>query len=158
MDAERLKSVKREVQAMRNMLRNIESELERLIGEMVRGSVNVMDDQTVYRASVEVIGELNRVTGRSFDPTATNTVYLVRNLLNEGRTPEDMKRVVRKMALTWDNSQMRLFLRPETLFGEHFESYLQLANTELKNGMDLQELADMAIKRQQEVTRCETGH
>lgn len=158
MDAERLKSVKREVQAMRNMLRNIETELERLIGEAVRGTGKVMEDQAVYRASVEVIGELNRVTGRSFDPTAVNTVYLVRNLLNDGRTPEEMKRVVRKMASTWDTPEMRLFLRPSTLFGEHFESYLQLANTELKNGMDLQELADLAILRQQEVEHRETVH
>ena len=47
------------------------------------------------------------------------------NTFNEGFKLEDFKKVIDKMTMEWkDNNKMKVYLRPETLFGTKFESYL----------------------------------
>lgn len=73
----------------------------------------------------EVINHLNRRAGTKYKPTTANTRKLVKARLKEGFTVEDMKLVIDKKAAEWlNNPKMEEFLRPETLFGNKFEGYL----------------------------------
>lgn len=73
----------------------------------------------------EVIDHLNQRAGTHYKATTANTRKLVKARLNEGFTIEDMKLVIDKKCADWlNNRDMAQYLRPETLFGNKFESYL----------------------------------
>lgn len=73
----------------------------------------------------EVIDHLNRKAGTHYKATTPNTRKLVKARLKEGFTVEDMKLVIDKKCGEWlNNCDMAQYLRPETLFGTKFESYL----------------------------------
>lgn len=73
----------------------------------------------------EVVNHLNRRAGTKYKPTTASTRKLVKARLKEGFTVEDMKLVIDKKCTDWlNNKDMAQYLRPETLFGPKFESYL----------------------------------
>lgn len=73
----------------------------------------------------EVINHLNLRAGTKYKPTTANTRKLIKTRLKEGFTVEDMKLVIDKKCADWlNNPEMERYLRPETLFGNKFESYL----------------------------------
>lgn len=74
----------------------------------------------------QAIAHLNRRTGADFRPTTRATLEKVSARLNEGATVDDFTRVIDNKVADWLNSKkMRKYLRPKTLFGTNFESYLQ---------------------------------
>ncbi len=128
MGAERLKSLRRGVLAMRKMLREMETELEKEIAECVKNGRLESDHQTeeIREISRLVIGRLNFMTGKNFNPETESTLHLIRQRIEEGHSKEEMLYTVDEMCSRWiDDKEHRLFLRPETLFGVHFESYLE---------------------------------
>lgn len=73
----------------------------------------------------EVVEHLNRRAGTRYKATTPNTRKLVKARLNEGFTVEEIKLVIDKKCSEWlNNRDMAKYLRPETLFGSKFESYL----------------------------------
>lgn len=52
----------------------------------------------------------------------------IRARLNEGYTFDDFKEVIDKKYEEWNGTDMAKYLRPETLFGTKFESYLNQKN------------------------------
>lgn len=72
----------------------------------------------------EVISHLNQKTGAHYKPDTDKTKRLIRARLREGFTLENFKTVIDKMAGEWMGTDMEKYLRPETLFGTKFESYL----------------------------------
>lgn len=73
----------------------------------------------------EVISHLNQRAGTHYRATTATTRKLVKARLKEGFTVEDMKLVIDKKCADWlNNKDMAQYLRPETLFGSKFESYL----------------------------------
>lgn len=73
----------------------------------------------------EVVNYLNRRAGTQYRATTANTRKLIKARLKEGFTVEDMKLVIDKKCAEWlGNASMAQYLRPETLFGNKFESYL----------------------------------
>ena len=86
----------------------------------------------------EVISYLNQVTGKRFLPNGGQTKAFIRARVNEGFTIDDFKRVIDKKGSDWlEDPQMNTYLRPSTLFGTKFESYL--------NATTGNEMADAAI-------------
>jgi uncharacterized phage protein (TIGR02220 family) len=78
----------------------------------------------------EVVNHLNRRAGTKYKPTTANTRKLVKARLKEGFTVEDMKLVIDKKCADWlNNPEMGKFLRPDTLFGNKFEGYLNARTT-----------------------------
>lgn len=132
MSVERLKNMKRQVLALLNMARSLERELEREIGEENRRRDREGIPMPIGIVSDKVIGMLNEVANRQFDPRGTNTLYLIGTLLDNGYSDTDLIMVVKAMSHKWMNDKkMAFYLRPETLFSpEHFESYLQFAKSE----------------------------
>lgn len=72
-----------------------------------------------------VVQLLNELSGSRFRETTKATQRLIRARENEGFTQEDFETVIRHQCKLWGrDAKMQKFLRPETLFGNKFESYL----------------------------------
>ena len=77
-----------------------------------------------------VVDYLNLCAGTKYRAGSEATAKHIRARLNEGFTVEDCKAVVDHQCATWNHEpdpgqqDMRRYLRPETLFGSKFESYL----------------------------------
>ena len=72
----------------------------------------------------EIIDYLNDRTGASYRYTTKKTKDLIKARFNEKFTLDDFKIVIDKKCIEWMNTDMQKYLRPETLFGTKFESYL----------------------------------
>lgn len=73
----------------------------------------------------EVIHHLNHRLGTQYKTTTQATRKLIKARLKEGFTVEDMKLVIDKKAAEWVGSpKMAQYLRPDILFGNKFEGYL----------------------------------
>ncbi|MDM5301871.1 phage replisome organizer N-terminal domain-containing protein [Bacillus subtilis] len=72
-----------------------------------------------------IIDLLNKVAGKRYRHTTPKTKKDIKARWNEGFRFEDFKHVILVKTEEWLNdSAMNRFLRPETLFGTKFESYL----------------------------------
>ena len=81
----------------------------------------------------EVVEYLNQKTGKNFKHTSKVTQRHIRARLAEGFTVSDFKQVIDKKCSDWLRDQkMKEYLRPETLFGTKFESYLNSKTTTAK--------------------------
>lgn len=72
----------------------------------------------------EIINYLNSRTGSSYRATTPKTKSLIKSRLSEGFDVEDFKRVIDNKTASWKGTEWEKYLRPETLFGTKFESYL----------------------------------
>lgn len=74
----------------------------------------------------DIVSYLNSKTNKNFKTTTTKTISLIKARLNEGFNIDDFKKVIDIKTAKWKSDpKMCDFLRPETLFGTKFESYLQ---------------------------------
>lgn len=71
-----------------------------------------------------IVEYLNSVCGTNYRTTSQKTQTLIKARLDEGYTFDDFKTVIDKKAKEWKGTEMEQYLRPETLFGTKFESYL----------------------------------
>lgn len=72
-----------------------------------------------------IISYLNEKAGTQYRATSKKTQSLVNARFNETFTIDDFKQVIDIKVAEWSNDEkMSKFLRPETLFGPKFESYL----------------------------------
>lgn len=72
----------------------------------------------------EIIAHLNAATGAKYRPQTDSTKRAIRARLSEGYTINDFIAVIDKKVAEWKGSDMEKYLRPQTLFGTKFESYL----------------------------------
>lgn len=79
-------------------------------------------DQLPYK---EVVDYLNEKTGSKYRSSGTKTKKLIKARFNEGFSLDDFRTVIDVKSKQWLTDQkMKQYLRPETLFGTKFESYL----------------------------------
>lgn len=72
-----------------------------------------------------VIDYLNQKTSKNFKSTTQKTKKLIQARINDGFSLEDFKKVIDTKTKEWINDKtMSRYLRPETLFGNKFEGYL----------------------------------
>ena len=74
--------------------------------------------------SSEVVDYLNQAAGTAFRKTSKDTKKHIRARLNDGYTLDDFKVVIDHKVAEWKGTEFEKFLRPSTLFGSKFESYL----------------------------------
>ena len=74
----------------------------------------------------EIVGYLNAKLGTRYLPANEKTQRLITARFNENKkyTVADFKAVIDKKVKEWKGTEMEKYLRPETLFGTKFESYL----------------------------------
>ena len=74
---------------------------------------------------IGIIDYLNEKAGKKFRPETGATKSLIKARFKDGFTVEDFKRVVDHQSEEWKHdAKYSKYLRPETLFGNKFESYL----------------------------------
>lgn len=78
-------------------------------------------DEIPYK---EIIDYLNKKTEKNFSHKIQKTKDLIKARFNEGRTLEDFYKVIDVKCFEWLKTDMAKYLRPETLFSNKFESYL----------------------------------
>lgn len=83
-------------------------------------------ENNIYSPVVEY---LNEKAGTKYKSTGKKTQSLIRARVAEGFTLEDFQTVIDKKCAEWKDTDMEQYLRPETLFGTKFESYLNANNT-----------------------------
>ena len=72
-----------------------------------------------------IVDYLNERAGKKFRHNTAETIKHINARLREGYTVEDFKTVIDTKVVEWKgNPEMEKYLRPETLFGLKFESYL----------------------------------
>lgn len=71
-----------------------------------------------------IISYLNQKAMKHFQPTAKETKKLILQRFKEGFTVEDFKTAIDKKCNDWLYSEYDTYLRPSTLFGDNFESYV----------------------------------
>ena len=101
-------------------------------GSIGKGNTLSSKHDVVYR---EVIEYLNEKANTQYKPTSRKTQSLIKARVAENFTIDDFKQVIDNKVADWlKNDDMRKYLRPETLFGTKFESYL---NTPQKPKSDI---------------------
>lgn len=82
-----------------------------------------------YSSSISnIINYLNNKNNSNYKSNTKNTVKHIKARLEEGFTEEDFYTVIDYKVSQWGNdAKMRDYLRPDTLFGTKFESYLNSA-------------------------------
>jgi uncharacterized phage protein (TIGR02220 family) len=78
-------------------------------------------EQIPYQKIVEY---LNEKTGKQYRHTTPKTRELIKARWNEGFTLDDFKKVIDNKTLEWKDTEFDNYLRPQTLFSNKFEAYL----------------------------------
>ena len=86
---------------------------------------NTTENTTERIPYVEIVTYLNDVADKKYRHTTRKTKDLIKARWNEGFRLDDFKKVIDIKTKEWKNdNHMNQYLRPETLFGTKFESYL----------------------------------
>ena len=80
-----------------------------------------------------VVSYLNQKAGTNYRPGSKKTHTCIHARIAEGFKEEDFKTVIDKKCGEWIGTEWEKFLRPETLFGTKFESYLNAKVTKKQN-------------------------
>ena len=99
-----------------------EKEKEKYILSSKLDDTSSKNDVIPYKLIIDL---LNKVAGTRYRPTTAKTKKDIKARWNEGFRFEDFKHVILVKTEEWlHDPAMNKFLRPETLFGTKFESYL----------------------------------
>jgi uncharacterized phage protein (TIGR02220 family) len=115
--------------------RNVEKRIIRPTGYDRPIAINVENEQPVdskresfIDESRRIIDYLNEKTGASYKSSSKSTQRHINARLSEGFTVVDFHNVITDRVRVWGHDdKMKEFIRPETLFGTKFESYLNNA-------------------------------
>lgn len=72
----------------------------------------------------EICDRLNEFAGTGFRDKSKDTRKLIKARFDDGYTLDDFFTVIEKKCAEWKGTDMEKYLRPSTLFGSKFESYL----------------------------------
>ena len=82
------------------------------------------DQRYIYKY-IYIVDYLNKKTGKNFKSDSSKTRKLIDARFNEGYTIEDFRKVIDTKVAQWKGDpKMDGYLRPETLFSNKFEGYL----------------------------------
>lgn len=97
-----------------------------------------------------VITHLNAVANKQYRTDTDKTIKLIGARLQEGYNIDQMKYVIDVKASQWLNTDMEKYLRPETLFGNKFENYL---NDKINNNTS--NISDKRIRAAEETVNTD---
>ena len=103
----------------------------------------------------EIIDYLNEKANTNYRHNTKATQGLIKARLNEGFTIDDFKKVIDNKCAEWLNEpKMIMYLRPQTLFGNKFESYLNAKTIEKTNtNFNSSKVSETTKKQVQEYER-----
>ena len=106
-------------------------------------------NNNIYNNYIEdieyIVGFLNEKADVHYKPTTKETQQKIIKLLKQGFDKRDFEQVITTMVTEWKGTDMEKYLRPETLFGNKFESYLNrnVKKTVGKSGYTREELEEI---------------
>ena len=106
---------------------------------------NNKDNKINYNNIVDCLNSKAKTNYRSTTP---KTQSLIRARMNEGFTENDFKKVIDNKCKEWIGTEFEKFLRPETLFGNKFENYLNANIIERKK-----DKTELSSARKREYTK-----
>lgn len=118
--------------------------------ERVRDKEKEID---IYKYIVEY---LNQKTCKHFKYNSSKTKSLIKARLNEGYTEEDFIKVIDIKTNEWLKTKMEQYLRPETLFSNKFEGYLNQSSSSpswFDKDIKKEEVSDKELEELQEMMR-----
>lgn len=84
-----------------------------------------LENENVNKDVNKIVDYLNNRVGSNYKASTKKTKDLIKARIKDGFGVEDFKTVIDKKADEWENDkEFCKYLRPETLFGNKFESYL----------------------------------
>lgn len=104
---------------------DIELEIDKEIDNIY--IVEKLDDKKEenFKNTIEqVVDYLNMKTGSKYKSTTSKTKTLIKARLKDGFAEKDFLKVIDNKCYEWLGTDYEKYLRPETLFGTKFESYL----------------------------------
>ncbi len=117
-------------------------------------SPNNIDYYNIYILNniKNIVDYLNKKLGSKYSYKSKKTQDCIKARFNEidGLTVEDFYTVIDKQYQKWSGTEMAQYLRPETLFGNKFESYLNAPMNRKKSqskSYDTDEFFEAAIER-----------
>lgn len=105
-----------------NIIDNINDNIVDNIDNTVVASDNA--EKYDMKTITEIVDYLNEKAHKSYKPNSRTTKGHINARLKEGYTLSDFKQVIDNRCAAWLDTDMAQYLRPETLFGTKFESYL----------------------------------
>lgn len=98
--------------------------------EVVNEKVNdkQQNNLDVKAITENVIGLINDLTHKKYQKNRKTYAALVQNILDDGKTEEDLLNIVVNMYTNWKNTKYEKYIRPQTLFKnqEKAEEYLNI--------------------------------
>lgn len=85
---------------------------------------NTMSSSSTVYPYESIIEYLNQSTGKRYKATTRKTKDLIKARCNEGFNEQEFQTVIDNKVAEWKDTDMEKYLRPETVFGTKFESYL----------------------------------
>ena len=107
-------------------------------------NTNILNN--IYSLVIDYLNEKTERTGKEkYSSTSPKTQTLIKARLREKYELEDFKIVIDKKCKEWLGTDMEKYLRPETLFGNKFESYLKQKTTTTKKPKFQKQNNDFAV-------------
>ncbi len=136
------------------------------VNDNVNDNVNVnesgFDSEPSETSPSVIIKYLNFKTGADYDPDDPDNIQYVTDLFDAGYSNNDLMKVVNKKCSEWMNdSVMRSYLRPSTLFGSKFPEYLAQpesvqAETERKKTDELKDVKEQLSSKRKQLKQVRT--
>jgi uncharacterized phage protein (TIGR02220 family) len=105
---------------------------------------NENDNENINK---DIIHYLNKKLGTKYQYGAEYIRRHINARLHEGYTLDDFKTVIDKKYKEWSGTEFAKFLRPETLFGTKFSTYLNQLGTEVQEASYTSFNVDDAFER-----------
>lgn len=94
----------------------------------------------------EIIDYLNQKTGSKYKASSKKNTDLINARINEGFTLEDFKQAIDNKVTEWTGTKYEMFLRPETLFSNKMQGYINQKQTNLVEVGDRNDLIKAVLK------------
>ena len=98
--------------------------------------INNIDNNKNKEIYINIINYLNNKCNTRYRYNTPNTQKHINARLNEGYTEQDFYTVISKKSDEWLGTEQEKYLRPDTLFGSKFESYLNQQISKKKTQVD----------------------
>lgn len=125
-----------------NMVQEPEQSLRRSVISNKESVIENQEEENKGKEKLpykEIVEYLNQKAGTSYRYTSPKTRDLIKARFNEKFTLQDFFTVIDKKVNEWTGTEWQKFLRPETLFSNKFEGYLNQKTTKPSGNIFLQE-------------------
>lgn len=108
--------------------------LDKIREDKISNNIPTGESESAPIPYTEIIAYLNERAGTKFLLSTVSTRRLIKSRFNENPsyTIDDFKKVIDNKVAEWKDTERQKYLRPETLFGAKFESYLNEKPTSIK--------------------------